>query len=416
LRGNDQRAWYFRLERERDNLRAALRWLLDQDGPDAAAEREAGLRLAGALGWFWFLRGYHAEGLRWLEEALARAPQAEGANLAVRTRALVAAQALLAGQGDLARAQAVAEEGLALADRLQDPAATAAVLTYLGLRMVTAGEVKEGTERLHEALRRWAALDDPEGLGETLIFLGYAADMTGDVEAAAALYTDGLQRFGAAGNGDVQFAGFAHCYLGVTEWRRGDLRSAVKQVHAGLQTSVALRDRWLLSFGAQAAVAVLGERAAPAARARLLGATDALRQATGGTFAWESLPAGHDVVGLRERLAREGWGAAYREGRSLAFGEVASLALSLLEDAAKTLSRGAAVQETLLQPAATSSLSAREREVMRLVAQGLSSRAIGQQLFISPSTVNHHLTAIFNKLGVNTRAQAVAEALQRGLL
>src|SRR5262249_49761337 len=49
LRGRDQRVWYVLLEREQGNLRAALRWLLDQDGPDgsdAAAEQEAGLRLA----------------------------------------------------------------------------------------------------------------------------------------------------------------------------------------------------------------------------------------------------------------------------------------------------------------------------------------------------------------------------------
>lgn len=61
-------------------------------------------------------------------------------------------------------------------------------------------------------------------------------------------------------------------------------------------------------------------------------------------------------------------------------------------------------------------MTAREQEVLGLVAQGLSSKAIGQQLFLAPSTVNHHLTAIFTKLGVTTRAQAVAVAAQRGLL
>jgi DNA-binding NarL/FixJ family response regulator len=54
--------------------------------------------------------------------------------------------------------------------------------------------------------------------------------------------------------------------------------------------------------------------------------------------------------------------------------------------------------------------------VLRLVAQGLSSKAIGQRLFISASTVNQHVSAIFQKLGVDTRAQAVAVAAQRGLL
>ena len=61
-------------------------------------------------------------------------------------------------------------------------------------------------------------------------------------------------------------------------------------------------------------------------------------------------------------------------------------------------------------------LSPHEGEVLRLAAQGLSSKAIGQRLFLSASTVNQHLTSIFNKLGVATRAQAVAVAAQRGLL
>jgi DNA-binding CsgD family transcriptional regulator len=61
-------------------------------------------------------------------------------------------------------------------------------------------------------------------------------------------------------------------------------------------------------------------------------------------------------------------------------------------------------------------LTAREREVLRLVAQGHSSRAIGRHLFLAPSTVTYHLTSVFNKLGVGTRAQAVAVAAQRGLL
>jgi DNA-binding CsgD family transcriptional regulator len=63
-----------------------------------------------------------------------------------------------------------------------------------------------------------------------------------------------------------------------------------------------------------------------------------------------------------------------------------------------------------------SPLSARETEVVRLVAEGLSSKEIGRRLFIAPSTVNYHLTSIFNKLGVDTRAQAVAVAARRNLL
>jgi DNA-binding NarL/FixJ family response regulator len=61
-------------------------------------------------------------------------------------------------------------------------------------------------------------------------------------------------------------------------------------------------------------------------------------------------------------------------------------------------------------------LSARELEVLQLVAEGLTSKAIGQQLFLSHRTVDHHLTSIYNKLGVDTRAQAVAVATREGLV
>jgi DNA-binding NarL/FixJ family response regulator len=61
-------------------------------------------------------------------------------------------------------------------------------------------------------------------------------------------------------------------------------------------------------------------------------------------------------------------------------------------------------------------LSARERGVLRLVAAGLSNRQIGETLSISERTVKFHVTAIFNKLGAENRAQAVAIAAGRGLL
>jgi DNA-binding NarL/FixJ family response regulator len=71
----------------------------------------------------------------------------------------------------------------------------------------------------------------------------------------------------------------------------------------------------------------------------------------------------------------------------------------------------------VLQPRGRSGLlSARERGVLRLVAAGLSNRQIGETLSISERTVKFHVTAIFNKLGADNRAQAVALAAERGLL
>ena len=61
-------------------------------------------------------------------------------------------------------------------------------------------------------------------------------------------------------------------------------------------------------------------------------------------------------------------------------------------------------------------LSEREREVLRLIAQGRSNKQIGRQLSITERTVKFHVTSIFNKLGTDNRAQAIAVAARRGLL
>ncbi|MEU1001251.1 response regulator transcription factor [Streptomyces tibetensis] len=104
----------------------------------------------------------------------------------------------------------------------------------------------------------------------------------------------------------------------------------------------------------------------------------------------------------------------------------------LLKDAPRdelfTGVRAAAEGRTVLSPAVASRLvsavrapgneplSAREREVLALVARGTSNREIARELFISEATVKTHLTHLYAKLGVNDRAAAVAAAYQRGIL
>lgn len=61
-------------------------------------------------------------------------------------------------------------------------------------------------------------------------------------------------------------------------------------------------------------------------------------------------------------------------------------------------------------------LSARERQVLCLIADGHSAPEIGKQLYLSPATVKTHLKTLYEKLGVSERAAAVAEAMRRGLL
>src|SRR5439155_3696162 len=101
----DQIAWFARLEREHDNLRAALAW--DEQG----GRLEALARLCVALWGFWQLQGHMAEGRRWLEVAVAR-----GVDLPVALRArLVGPAGILAVlRGEYAAALGPLEEGVAL--------------------------------------------------------------------------------------------------------------------------------------------------------------------------------------------------------------------------------------------------------------------------------------------------------------
>ena len=68
------------------------------------------------------------------------------------------------------------------------------------------------------------------------------------------------------------------------------------------------------------------------------------------------------------------------------------------------------------RPAASGVLSAREREVLALVARGRSNRVIAEELFVSEATVKTHLVHVYEKLGVSDRAAAVATAYERGIL
>ncbi|MDT9591959.1 LuxR C-terminal-related transcriptional regulator [Nocardioides zeae] len=67
-------------------------------------------------------------------------------------------------------------------------------------------------------------------------------------------------------------------------------------------------------------------------------------------------------------------------------------------------------------PQRTAQLSAREREVLALVARGNGNKAIAKELFVSEATVKTHLAHVYDKLGVTDRAAAVATGYELGIL
>ncbi|MGI8478442.1 MAG: tetratricopeptide repeat protein, partial [Gaiellaceae bacterium] len=192
LRGPEQSAWLERLESEQGNLRAALRWFLDDGQPEAA------LRLGGSLGRFWYVRGHLAEGRRWLEEAL----ECGGADPAVRARALRIGAMLANYVGDLDRAEALAEEGLALSREWWDERGIAGSLAALALAVRSRGRYDESRRAYEESVAILRDLGERSQLAEVLGRLSTAAIQKGDFAAAQAAGQESLDLFPQLGDAE----------------------------------------------------------------------------------------------------------------------------------------------------------------------------------------------------------------------
>lgn len=83
---------------------------------------------------------------------------------------------------------------------------------------------------------------------------------------------------------------------------------------------------------------------------------------------------------------------------------------------AELRSDGRETKGTDARPASAYGLSARELDVLELLVSGQTDREIAEALYISPRTAQGHVAHIFDKLGVNTRATAVAIAVREGLV
>ena len=179
-----QKAWIDRLENEHDNLRAALAWSLVEGG-DAGS----GLRLAGALGSFWSIRGFAGEGRGWLADCLAAAPDATPA---IRAKALCAAGVLAREQGEYAAAHSLLMEGLEFHRALGNRQGIAATLNNLGSLAREQGDYQRARAMHEEGLTIWRQMGDRRGISSSLNSLGNLARELGDHASARSFYEEGL--------------------------------------------------------------------------------------------------------------------------------------------------------------------------------------------------------------------------------
>jgi predicted ATPase/class 3 adenylate cyclase len=184
LRGSAQVAGLARLEREHDNLRAALGWSQKE-----VKDAESGQRLAGALSWFWSLHGHFSEGRRWLQQTLALSDETSAS---VRAKALYGSGLLAVTQGEYGRAVTLHEQALALSREVGDLQGVARGLTFQGVAAELQGDSQRAAALLEEGLARFRELDDEWNIALALRNLGRVALRQGDHQRATALNEESL--------------------------------------------------------------------------------------------------------------------------------------------------------------------------------------------------------------------------------
>lgn len=195
LGGPQQAAWLERLEREHDNLRAALRWSVEPGAAQPAIEM--GLRLGGALRRFWLVRGHWSEGQSFLERALAAS---ESIAAPVRAQALIAAANIAVTQSDFDRAEALCQESLALFRKLGDQPGIAFSLYLLAWAARDRDNFVAARSFAEEALVLFREIGDKERLVWSLFTLASLDAIQGEYARAGVLLEEGLALFREQGN------------------------------------------------------------------------------------------------------------------------------------------------------------------------------------------------------------------------
>jgi predicted ATPase/class 3 adenylate cyclase/Tfp pilus assembly protein PilF len=228
FRASDQDVWMSRLEREHNNMRAALTWALGGE------DRELALRLSAALHRFWQVHGHLSEGRQWVEQSLERAGE-------VRTReqieALVGAGWLAFYQDDAERGRSFLQRALALAEQLGDDVGRADALYGLGCIADALGEYDRAEALIEECLDAYLALNDTWGVALATNNLGLLAKYRGEFEWAQQLLEEGLEL--ARHLGQRRALGILLFNLGYVHWCVGDRQRARERYEEAL---VALRD------------------------------------------------------------------------------------------------------------------------------------------------------------------------------
>jgi DNA-binding CsgD family transcriptional regulator len=191
--------------------------------------------------------------------------------------------------------------------------------------------------------------------------------------------------------------------LGIIELAR-DLDRGAAMLEESTRIARELGDRLMGAYSVLAMAKVAALRGRPSRAATLWGAAEAFREQMGMTFSHFDLAHfgyERDLAAVRSMFSEASLEAAWAEGRTMHPEQAIDYALD---------------QPTRPHEKDAHSLTRRELEVLRLVARGMSNQEIAESLVLSGHTVHRHVANVFGKLGVSSRAAAVAEAARFDLL
>jgi predicted ATPase/DNA-binding CsgD family transcriptional regulator len=400
LEGPDQTRWLASLDTDHDNFRAALSWSLGEGGNVGL-----GVRLAAALWPFWFARGYLSEGRSWLQSVITRSAPA---STLARAKAFNGAGSIATFQDDYQAAKALIEEGLALNRELGDEEGIASSLANLcGVAMLGQRDDIPALAALEEAKALRPEIRNRRTLGNLLILEGRVALAQGDLERAVELGAESLEMYRASRDA----YGIVMCLLHIAfvTMARSDYESTAALLREGLQLSRELEHKVFIQYCVTGLAGVAASKGFLVRAARLWGAAERVSEISGGIIVREgksTIDYERVLNAARSQLGEAEWTAAWAEGRAMSPERAIEYALE---------------QEATPEPAATpqthpAGLSVREVDVLRLVAAGLTNAEVAERLFLSPRTVDWHLSSIYRKLGLHSRAEATRFAAEHGLL
>jgi predicted ATPase/DNA-binding CsgD family transcriptional regulator len=380
-----------RVRREEANIRAALRFCWRETG-----EAAAGLDMAARLRKYSTAYGWFREDRLWLHRLLPKVPDPT----AVRLGGLHAACWLAVLQGDREAAAGLLAECSELAARLDNPA-TSRAEQLAGWHELFLGDLSASVQHLQRAVDGFRAVGWSEEQAESLVLLGMAHGFAGELTQAAEAYAECLRICGGA---SPWARSYALQWGGLVAYQQGDHEKALAWEKESLELKRDMQERLGVALCLEALAWIEGDRA-PRRASTMLGAGAALLRNMGSSP--EALPGlftYHEgsQAKLRGALTERQFVEAFERGASMPID--AAIAFALDESSPAPPAPGSTGDDVF----ASSKLTPREREVARLIADGLSNKDIASSLVISSRTAEGHVEHILVKLGFASRGQIAA--------